>query len=117
MIEAAANPPYTPRHPQTDTRSQSIGRSTSHEGTNTMNTNTHKLPTIIRLPEVMQTVGLSRPSVYRMMKAGTFPQQFKLGASAVGWLRAEVEQWITERARTRFGSMPEQGLALEAAAA
>lgn len=75
-----------------------------------MNTNTPKLPTIIRLPEVVQTVGLSRPSVYRMMRAGTFPQQVKLGAAAVGWLRAEVEQWINDKAQARPGSMPGQGL-------
>ena len=38
------------------------------------------LPAIIRLPEVMQTVGLSRPSIYRLMKLGEFPQQVKLAA-------------------------------------
>ncbi|MDE3210867.1 MAG: AlpA family phage regulatory protein, partial [Pseudomonadota bacterium] len=36
----------------------------------------------------------------------------KLGAAAVGWLRAEVEQWINERAQARAGSMPKQGLTL-----
>lgn len=82
-----------------------------------MNENTHNRPTIIRLSEVLQTVGLSRPTVYRMVKAGAFPQQFKLGTAAVGWLRAEVEQWIAERAYARFGSMPEQGLTLQQAAA
>lgn len=82
-----------------------------------MNENTHKRPTIIRLSEVLQTVGLSRPTVYRMVKAGVFPQQFKLGTAAVGWLRAEVEQWIVERACARIGSMPEQGLTLQQAAA
>ncbi|MFC5525734.1 helix-turn-helix transcriptional regulator [Rhodanobacter ginsengisoli] len=76
-----------------------------------MNEDSHMLPAIIRLPEVLNAIGLSRPSVYRMMKAGTFPQQFKLGAAAVGWLRAEVEQWINERAQARAGSMPKQGLA------
>lgn len=75
-----------------------------------MSTTTHTPPSIIRLPELLATVGLSRPSVYRMMKAGTFPQQVKLGTAAVGWLRAEVEQWIAERARARSNSMPEQGL-------
>jgi prophage regulatory protein len=78
---------------------------------------TPSIPTIIRLPEVLRRIGLSRPTVYRMMKAGTFPQQVKLGAAAVGWLRVEVEQWIGERARARPTSMPEQGLESERAAA
>jgi prophage regulatory protein len=80
-------------------------------------TTTALRPTIIRLPEVMQTVGLSRPTVYRMLKAGTFPQQIKLGSSAVGWLRSEVEYWIASRAQERVGSMPEQGLELPRLAA
>lgn len=73
-------------------------------------TETPSSPTIIRLPEVLRRIGLSRPSVYRMMKAGTFPQQVKLGAAAVGWLRAEVERWISDKAQARPGSMPEVGL-------
>jgi len=56
---------------------------------------------IIRLPELLQTVGLSRPSIYRLMKLGEFPQQVKIGLSAVGWTRAEVEQWIVERMNAR----------------
>ena len=57
---------------------------------------------IIRLPELLQTVGLSRPSIYRLMKLGEFPQQAKIGLSAVGWSRAEVEQWIVERMNARL---------------
>ena len=59
------------------------------------------LPAIIRLPEVLQTVGLSRPSIYRLMKLGEFPQQVKLGLSSVGWMRAELAQWITGRMDAR----------------
>jgi prophage regulatory protein len=87
---------------------------------NTSNTQQHitaNRPTIIRLPEVMQTIGLSRPSVYRMVKAGTFPQQVRLGLKAVGWFRAEVEQWLAELAQARPGSMPEQGLTSQRTAA
>lgn len=59
------------------------------------------LPAIIRLPEVLQTVGLSRPSIYRLMKLGEFPQQVKLGLLSVGWMRAEVAQWIAGRMDAR----------------
>ncbi|MGN6383169.1 MAG: helix-turn-helix transcriptional regulator [Dyella sp.] len=84
---------------------------------NALNETGPRLPAIIRRPELLEAIGLSRPTVYRMMKAGTFPQQVRLGAAAVGWLRAEVEQWIAERARARATSMPEQGLESEQAAA
>jgi prophage regulatory protein len=56
---------------------------------------------IIRLPELLQIVGLSRPSIYRLMKLGEFPQQVKIGLSAVGWSRTEVEHWIAGRMNAR----------------
>ncbi|OZB59013.1 MAG: hypothetical protein B7X39_13015 [Lysobacterales bacterium 14-68-21] len=84
---------------------------------NALNETAPRQPAIIRRPELLATIGLSRPTVYRMMKAGTFPQQVRLGAAAVGWLRVEVEQWIAERARARPNSMPELGLESERAAA
>jgi len=59
------------------------------------------LPQIMRLHEVMNTVGLSRPSIYRLMKEGTFPAQVKLSTASVGWLRSEVEAWIAKRVSAR----------------
>ncbi|WP_405118782.1 helix-turn-helix transcriptional regulator [Pseudomonas leptonychotis] len=57
--------------------------------------------TLIRLPEVIQKTGLSRMSVYRLMKAGTFPASRKLmgpGRRApIGWSANEVQAWIEER--------------------
>ncbi|WP_369930046.1 helix-turn-helix transcriptional regulator [Xanthomonas sp. NCPPB 2632] len=58
-------------------------------------------PTILRLPDVLATIGLSRPTLYRMVQAKTFPAQIRLGTASVGWLRAEVEQWINDRAGAR----------------
>lgn len=67
---------------------------------------------IIRLHEVLQTVGLSAITIYQMVMAATFPQQIKLGTAAVGWLGSDVEQWIAEQVDRRGGSMPEAGLEL-----
>jgi prophage regulatory protein len=64
-------------------------------------TYTSSLPIIIRLPEVMEAVGMSRPSIYRLMKLGEFPRQVKLGLSAVGWIQAEVAQWFADRIGVR----------------
>lgn len=69
-------------------------------------------PAIIRLHEVIQTVGLSRSTINRMVKATTFPHQIKLGMASVGWLSSEVEQRVAERAEQRAGSMPGAGLEL-----
>lgn len=49
---------------------------------------------IWRLKKVLEQTGLCRTSVYKAIKAGTFPRQVPLGGRAVGWLASEVEAWI-----------------------
>ena len=49
---------------------------------------------ILRLPEVAQLTGLSKPTIHRRYRAGTFPQPVKLGANAIGWRLDEIEAWI-----------------------
>lgn len=57
-------------------------------------------PTILRLPQVKETCGLSRSSIYNMMKDGTFPQSFRIGAKAIGWLDSDIQAWIDDRVQT-----------------
>ena len=52
---------------------------------------------ILRRRDVERLVGLSKPSLYRQINAGTFPRPVKLGPRAVGWRRAEVEEWLRSR--------------------
>lgn len=56
---------------------------------------------VIRLPEVRSRTGLSRSSIYAMMSSGAFPKPVKLGARAVGWLEAEVGDWLNSRMMMR----------------
>lgn len=50
--------------------------------------------TILRLPDVKARTGLSRSTIYLRIAAGTFPRPVALGGRAVGWLAAEVQEWI-----------------------
>ncbi len=52
---------------------------------------------ILRLPEVCRTVGLSPTTLWRLQKTGGFPQRRKLSTNTVGWLRSEVDAWISSR--------------------
>lgn len=52
---------------------------------------------IIRIREVSRLVGLSRPSIYRMMREGDFPPAIRLGVNSVGWRASAVEAWINSR--------------------
>lgn len=49
---------------------------------------------ILRLPAVQSRTGLSRSSIYLRIAEGTFPQQVSLGARAVGWIEAEIDDWL-----------------------
>ena len=55
---------------------------------------------VLRLPQVLEICGLSRSSVYSMMKDGSFPKGFRLGTRAVGWRSTDIKQWIDNRAQT-----------------
>lgn len=56
---------------------------------------------IIRKPELLNMMGLSDPTIYRMEKAGKFPQRIRLGGNSCGWLQSEVDAWISEKAAAR----------------
>ena len=60
---------------------------------------TQPAPQFLRLPQVMQRIGLSKPSIYRLMKTGEFPKPRKLGAAAVGWRVDELDEWAASRPR------------------
>ena len=50
-----------------------------------------------RIQEVVQMVGLSKPTIYRMAREGQFPRPVKIGVRASGWRKSEVERWAEER--------------------
>jgi len=49
---------------------------------------------ILRLPEVISTVGFRRAHIYNLMAEGKFPKPKRIGARAVGWDSKEIEAWI-----------------------
>jgi prophage regulatory protein len=50
--------------------------------------------TILRLPHVKASTGLSRSTIYLRISQGTFPKPVKLGGRAVGWVQTEVQEWL-----------------------
>lgn len=60
---------------------------------------------ILRIKEVLKKIGRSRASLYALMDRRsryydpTFPQPIRLSphGSAVGWIEAEVEDWLFSR--------------------
>ena len=52
---------------------------------------------ILRLPEVKKRTGLSRSTIYLRVAESKFPKPVSLGGRAVGWLEAEVQDWLQRR--------------------
>lgn len=50
--------------------------------------------TILRLPTVKTRTGLSRSTIYLRVAEGNFPAPVSLGGRAVGWIEAEVNDWL-----------------------
>lgn len=49
---------------------------------------------ILRRPEVLERIGLSRSSLYLMMDEGRFPRPLRIGRRAVGWKASAIDAWI-----------------------
>jgi prophage regulatory protein len=66
-----------------------------------------KRPTQLRLPEVIQRVGIKKTKLYELQKAGCFPTSVQITSHAVGWVEEEISAWIVERiAASRFPEKP-----------
>jgi len=53
--------------------------------------------TILRRKKVEAKTGLSRSTIYDLIKIGGFPAPIKVGPKAVGWLEHEIEAWLAAK--------------------
>lgn len=52
---------------------------------------------ILRLPAIKARTGLSRSTIYLRISEGSFPKPVSLGGRAVGWIEAEVNDWLNQQ--------------------
>ena len=62
---------------------------------------------IVRLPEVMRLTGLSKATIHRRYRDGTFPRPLRLGPQSIGWWRTEILEWL--ESLQRAGARLEDG--------
>ncbi len=55
---------------------------------------------LIRLPEVIRLIGVSRPTVYRLIQNGEFPKPIKQGRTSA-WPSREVSSYLDRIASAR----------------
>ncbi|NJC36434.1 prophage regulatory protein [Xanthomonas arboricola] len=55
---------------------------------------------LLRLPDVLDRVGMSKSTLYSRIRDKTFPQPLHLGTSSV-WVESEVTDWINDQIASR----------------
>ena len=59
---------------------------------------------ILRMRAVLAKLGVARSTIYDWLNPksprydATFPKQLRLGQQSVGWMEAELDQWLLQRA-------------------
>lgn len=64
---------------------------------------------ILRLPAVKARTGLSRSTIYLRISEGNFPKPISLGGRAVGWIDAEVTDWLNQQIEASRDTQVEAG--------
>lgn len=63
---------------------------------------------IIRLKQLIALLGISKSAIYDRLNPtsprydDSFPKPFKLGGRSVGFVEAEIQDWLQARMNTRF---------------
>lgn len=52
---------------------------------------------LLRLPQVIETVGLRKTEIYARIKQGTFPRQRRQSHKVAVWLQSEIDAWVKEQ--------------------
>ena len=56
---------------------------------------------VISKRELLESIPLSYPTIWQMMRRSEFPCSIKIGAK-VGWFLDEVTDWLARRERSQF---------------
>lgn len=50
--------------------------------------------------EVERRTGLSRSTIYRLMRVGRFPRPYRVGLRGVRWSERDINAWLASRPRS-----------------
>jgi len=62
-------------------------------------------PVFIGSAEVCRRSGLSRSTIWRRMRDGSFPQSVRISKGRVAWIEAEIDAWCKERIKSARGGV------------
>ena len=54
----------------------------------------------LRVPQVLERVGISRAQLYKLVSLGEFPRQIRICQKISVWLSSDVDQWIDRQVQS-----------------
>ncbi|MBV31815.1 MAG: hypothetical protein CMK36_00040 [Porticoccaceae bacterium] len=51
----------------------------------------------LRVPQVLERVGISRAQLYKLVSLGEFPRQIRICQKISVWLSSDVDDWIVSK--------------------
>jgi len=60
---------------------------------------------ILRIRDLIEEIGVSKATLYRMVSTGSFPPPIRIAKRAVGWRREDVDRWLQSREPVRTTSI------------
>ncbi len=67
-----------------------------------------QLPNFIRIRQVVAATGLSKSSIYDLIREKNFPRPVPLSEKRSGWIKSEVEEWMRSRIEARDSATTER---------
>jgi predicted DNA-binding transcriptional regulator AlpA len=61
---------------------------------------------LLSRPEVLSIVGVTYPTIWAWMRAGTFPRSVVIGGKSA-WIASEIEDWLANLPRSRLKGDPD----------
>jgi len=58
------------------------------------------------LSQVLAATGVSRTTLWRMVRAATFPQPIYLTGRKIGWRQSAVQDWLDARPTVEYPQRP-----------
>ena len=85
------------RPPSAQDGAKKISHSRWQAGSRAYEANDLDEVTFLRLPDVKAITGLSKTSLYALIREKSFPPPVRLGVRTVAWVKSEVRQWAVDR--------------------
>ena len=63
---------------------------------------------MLRVPDVVMRVGLSRTTIWRKVIAGEFPAPLSLGKHSVGWPSIWIDDWVASRPQVNYAPVHQE---------